>query len=192
MKSLLARRIATPVWVLVVGAVVLLAVGGAAGRGDQADQASDTTTTGAGAEIFANLTPTSRTTTTAPATTTTTAAPTLDQLKTAFALAFETNRIAIAESLEEDQSLQSVDRFEFDGGPGTVILAVTTGYQTEEIIRTKAWEVTDSMLSLWRGTEFSPGFRLLADRYTYSCSGDFMRRLADRRATRAEWQTSCA
>lgn len=122
----------------------------------------------------------------------TTTPETLEAKKVRLAAAFDQNRVAIAEAIEEEVGLQSVDRYEFDQGPGTMIMVVTTGYQTEEIVRDKAWEITDVMLDFWREfTDLSPGFQLTADQVSYSCPGDFMRRLADRRATRAEWQASC-
>lgn len=195
----ITRPVAVPMWALILAAVVLVGLAAAAGNSETPTETAASTTSTDVATTFPPLRATAlptTTTTTAPTTTTTAPPPTEAEKKAAWAAAFEQIRTATADTLQSKASLQSVDRIEFDQGSGTVVIAVTTGYRTDEIIRDKAWEITGGMLAFWqdpsdRLPDYSPAFRLVADQLTYSCSGDFMRQLADRRAGRNEWQSAC-
>lgn len=188
----LKRPVTLPMWAIILVSVVFLGALGAATEPEEAEDVAATGTT-ITEEVATTTTVRPSTTTAAP---TTTAPPSPEQQKAVMVAAFENVRPSLAEALESDlgpSTVSSVDRLEFDVAKNTIVLAVTSSFSTEEYVQDAMWEVTGAMLELWRGTEltYSPAFRLSLNRTTRVCPGDFMKVLADRRASRDDWSRTC-
>lgn len=143
-------------------------------------------------------TTTKRTTTTRRPTTTTTAAPVPVSIQREFFVdVFEDYRLELVSVLEGNGHLQSVDRVEFDPATDTIVLAVTSNYSTESINNDVAWEITTAFASFWGeegmagAVEFPVALHLGVSDLNFTCPGDFMTRLADRRAARSDWVAAC-
>lgn len=175
-----------------IGLLVLVARSPSSPDEDAAVETAPTTTT-------RRTTTTKRTTTTRrrPTTTTTAAPVPVSVQREAFANIFESYRLDVVSVLEGNGDLQSVDRVEFDPTTDTIVLAVTSEYSTESINNDVAWEITTAFASFWGeegmagSVEFPVALRLSVSDLTFTCPGDFMTRLADRRAARSDWIAAC-
>lgn len=137
---------------------------------------------------------------TLPTTTTTTTAPEpvpIEAQRNLFATAFEDLRGDLIALLEENPHVDSVDRVEFVPASDEIVLAVTSGYSTEEINADIAWEITRAAAALWEdegmvsSVDFPVSFSLSVSNMSVSCPNDFMVSLAGHRASRAEWENAC-
>jgi hypothetical protein len=148
------------------------------------------------------------TTATLEATTTTTAAPTttstmspeqmVDVAKLAFGVVFDAQRVELAEAVQGDINVGSVDLFAYDGNTGVVTLDITSGWASPDNQVDGAWDLTRQLAALysptdgaWYQAEWVPGFTLVNSGVTYRCSGEFMARLATFSASRADWDAEC-
>jgi hypothetical protein len=185
-------------WLVIAGAaVVVLAIGGALTGSDD-----DTDTVAASDDTRRTTTTVQRTTTTAEPTTTTTEIPPerLEVIeRMAFAEVFDDTRISAAESLQGEFAVQSVDRFVFDSGTGTVIIEITSVYSTVEYQDDQAWEIMRALADLWMppggafvvGDVFRPNLEVIVSGRSKSCSAEFMGQLATFAASRSDWETAC-
>lgn len=197
------RRWPTAVLIAVgVGALLLGLVGGTLIKGGSSSE--QTATTGTASVSSTSTTTSSSTTTTVQRTTTTTAAPTTtspptpEEVKAAFPGVFDSHRKALLDALGNDENIQSVDRFEYDEKTGAVVLAVTSRWASPDNQDQGAWEITRSAASLWepgKGVWYSavwaPSFQLVNSGRYRNCSGEFMVKLADARASQGDWTKSC-
>lgn len=116
--------------------------------------------------------------------------------------AVEANRVELAEAIESDTYIESVDSISYDRNTGTVSVSATTTYAGEyggEYRLEESWEVYRNMAVLWKADDgawrtplFSPALAFTNGDESYTCSGDFMNRLADRQADQPAWQSECS
>lgn len=139
------------------------------------------------------------TTTTSDTTVPGTLAP--ETVERVFAAAFEDMRTDLLPVIEAQSAIQSVDRLTFDP-PDDLTLAVTSDYRSDDIVRDVAWDTTRLLAPIW-GKEgiahvtqervgWAPRLVLSVNTLRITCPADFMLRLGDQRADRAEWETACA
>jgi len=191
-------------------AVALLAIAGCS------DSAAVTTTTTAATS--AAPTTVSTTTTTAPPTTTTTTSTTTTTAPTPTTEAEVTQdrydevivstfdritRTPLIELLESQVDVQSVDVVTMDPGPPVSLsIDITSFYSTEDYIADSAWELTRGLAAFWAPDSLFdvdgvaahlrlPDFDLTLSGITWVCDQEFMRLLADHRASRADWDANC-
>lgn len=108
-------------------------------------------------------------------------------------------RQGLINTLGEDQSVQSVDLVLLDPSTDTVVIDITSTWESFDRQHDAAWEITRALAALWEANEhpvfrqpgWSPSFRLINSGATYACSADFMARLADVLAARSDWQAEC-
>jgi hypothetical protein len=130
----------------------------------------------------------------------TTAKPTRAEQIQRQATAFEGRRASLADAIAKQfgpSTVSSVDRFTFDQETPAIVLDVTSAYRTKANIDDSAWEVTRGLLALWEPATLRaipdavPAFRLSVNSNSYRCSAEFMARLGDKLAARAEWDQTC-
>lgn len=170
---------------------------------------SDTTTSTTTSSTTTTTLPNPPTTLTPASTTseatTTTVELTPDLTAGLFFITIESSRDVILEVWADDINVESVDGFvvEYtnpnDPTSLTVILDVTSGWASEDNQHDGAWEISRAMAVLWHPEDgayynevWQPVFRLVNSGRTYECPGEFMVQLADARASRMEWETTCA
>lgn len=181
------------------GFFALMLLGSLAGDPDEEAEAAATTTT---TETTTEATTTTKATTTTTEATTTTRQLTAEEQRyiavLAMSVSFENSRDAIIGILEDDINVDSVDKFVFDVGEETVILAVTSGWASGDNQIDGAWELTRTIAELWHPDDghfvqdqFTPNFLLSNSGTAYECDADFMKRLADSRASRGDWEVLC-
>jgi hypothetical protein len=150
--------------------------------------------------VVATTTTISPTTTSAkPVTsTTTTAARTPETVAVEFPSKFESSRSRVLTILQADSNIKSVDKFLFDPATGTVVLAETSAWASPDNQVTGAWEITRAIAALWgkptglyTDSVWMPNFQLGNTGKTYNCPADLMAQLADSRASRSDWATTC-
>lgn len=210
----MAERGTWKTWQLAAASLTTLVLGagiGAAGARNGGSHASTaapapvTTTVPFTTLAPVTTTPPSTTTTLAPTTTRATTgilAPTVsprDRQLAAMASAFEGVRVRLAEAVRTENrvDVSSVDRLELDQAGPTIILAATSTFTTDRILRDGAWAVTKSMQTFWEAKNIAsipdviPSFSLTLSTVRYLCPGDFMVRLAQVRASRDDWESTC-
>lgn len=195
-------------WVHITAGVVvaLLVLGAIVGEDEDAEDAGvsvvEQTTTEPASEPEPEPTTTEAPTTTAAPTTTTTEAPpdpeTLRQESIEiFAAVIEANRIELAEALESDTFIESVDALTFDPETGVLSISATSGYATDEYRANEMWEVVRTLAHAWAedgafvDAHFSPGLAFSNGRESFACAPEFMERLARRVADRDAWEAEC-
>lgn len=181
--------------------LVLAACGDGAGAESTTTTQPTTTTSTTSTTTTTSLAPT---TTTAPTTATT--EPTPERVMLALLLTFEDFRDTYLDAISGVGTVQSVDRFEMsaadENDPLSVRLVVdiTSEYRTDEYIHDQGWELTRTLAILWKddnlfgswGDTWAPDFSLIISGRSYECPDEFMLSLADARASRAEWEETCA
>lgn len=181
-----------------IGSVLLLlGIGGAlAGGGEEGEKVASvppSTTSGASASTTAR-----------PATTkagpTTTATLSKEGQILAHQLVFDANRQKLADAIKSDfgpSTIQSVDKLTFDTSGPAVVLDATSSFRTTEFLDNAAWNVTRGLAVLWSPKSFGiypqsvPSLRMTLNSRNYGCPADFMVKLANTQASRADWDQSC-
>lgn len=193
--------------------MVALTLVTAACAGGEADEASTTTvapTSTSSTTTTSTSTTTTTTTTTLPPTTTmptttTTLELTPEALVAAMTVSFEESRGVFLDALNEEGTIQSVDRFEMfladENDPLSLLLVldITSEYRSGEFIVDQAWELTRILAVLWEEDNFfgtfadtwAPNMRLVVSGREYECPAAFMLDLADARAGRSDWEDNC-
>lgn len=130
----------------------------------------------------------------------TTVRATRQQQIEAFGQAFEGLRRGLADALTSDLGpsyVSSVDRVEFDPSAPAIVLAVSSGFSSPDLVQESAWRVTRAMRVAWDRQlvdlypDAVPALRLAVNRAQFACPADFMVRLADLRAAREDWDRTC-
>jgi hypothetical protein len=140
---------------------------------------------------------TTTTTTTEP--TTTTATVSADVAKAAVDSVFDNNRVQIAAIIQDNPNVDTVDSFELDLVVDRIRLDITSPFVTPENQADGAWELTRQLAEPLYSTDggffstpqYTPGFELINSGTTYTCSSDFMIRLASFAAGRTDFENEC-
>lgn len=117
-----------------------------------------------------------------------------------FALYFDDIRIELADAIAGDaREFESVDQINYDPNSNVVSVAATTSFNGVEYSDDGAWTAFRGLALFyddegWR--QYSPAIAMTVagsrdGTQTYACSGDFMMRLHDRQAARADWESAC-
>jgi len=160
--------------------------------------AATVATTAATTSTSTTTTTVAPTTTTIPPTTTTTVFTAEMQQARVVAL-FETQRLGLVKAIEDSYpiTVERVDRLELDPAIPAYVIDITSGYSTASYQDDLAWDLTGDLAVLWEAATlaatplFHPGLHLTIDGRGHSCTADFMAQLAERRATRADWDAAC-
>lgn len=171
----------------------------------QSDAAPDTTAAAGADDSTPDTSAPPRTTerpapTTTVVATTTTSAPTPEELAAlnnmTFVLVCEQSRDGFIDALTNDMNVQSVDQW-LCREDGVMEVSITSAWATPENQADGAWELMRAFAVIWDdddglfNTDFKPPLRFVNSDTVYECSGDFMDRLADTRASRADWEAEC-
>jgi hypothetical protein len=119
----------------------------------------------------------------------------VDSQRETIASAINAARTALAEEMGLTPGVRSVDKLDYVDD--SMVVAVTSNYNTSEVNEDLAWRITTDLGSLWgpdgsfSKVSFPIGLRLSVSNQTFSCPGDFMLALADVRADRTDWTTAC-
>lgn len=207
MKRTWAKYRGWPLWAqITIGILVLIILAGIASGGEDEEPvaAVDETTTTEEVEETPTTT-TEATTTTTEATTTTTEAPTTtlspeqerEVAVIAMGLVFEESRDLLAETLDSLTDVETVDRLAYENE--TVIVDITSTWASPDNQHDGAWNIMKGFAVLWDPDDgnwyqksFSPNLQLINSGRVYTCPGDFMVQMADLRAGRSEWETTCS
>jgi hypothetical protein len=118
-----------------------------------------------------------------------------------FADTFEEVRSDLILDLEAGMDVESVDRIEYLTEDETFVLSVTSEWAGDDSQREAAWGIARHLAQFWsddfwhnvaREPEWNPAFDLTVDSHGYSCAGEVMRDLADRRVDRSGWEQACS
>jgi len=133
-----------------------------------------------------------------PAAETEPSAPSPEVQRAAFASVFEENRVKLAQILEGDDNVESVDKLAYDPASEVVTLDVTSTWASPDNQVEGAWAIVRLMSTLydpdggaWYQDGFVPSFVLINSGSQYTQSGDFMLRLATFSASRDDWEKEC-
>jgi hypothetical protein len=125
-------------------------------------------------------------------------APSPEVQRTAFASVFEENRVKLAQILESDDNVESVDKLAYDPASEVVTLDVTSTWASPDNQVEGAWAIVRLMSTLydpdkgaWYQDGFVPSFVLVNSGSEYTQSADFMLRLATFSASRDDWESEC-
>lgn len=125
-------------------------------------------------------------------------APSPEVQRTAFASVFEEDRVKLAQILESDDNVESVDKLAYDPASEVVTLDVTSTWASPDNQVEGAWAIVRLMSTLydpdkgaWYQDGFVPSFVLVNSGSQYTQSGDFMLRLATFSASRDDWEKEC-
>lgn len=189
-------------WILVVAILTLagcsVSAGSDGGKTDATAAIKRTTTTTESTTTTTTTRPKPTTSTTEPPTTTTTYDLAADVAKDRAAATdlLNSNRTALADAIEADSNVSSVDSLTIEGD--TVRVSVTSGYSTLEYQVDEAWAVYRAMATLWNEDDgilvtpiYAPALAFTNNIQSYTCSADFMRRLASAQADRSAWEAEC-
>ncbi len=126
-----------------------------------------------------------------------------DVQKSVMPFVFESSRGDIVGLLAGLFIIESVDLYDYDPETGKVLLDMTPAFDFDDGVRDDAWEVMRIFAGgVYGGPQgndawvtedppFAPSLRVTISTATYDCSGDVMRRLADARLSRAQWEEAC-
>lgn len=172
------------------------------------DANADTTTTEVEATTTIAVPPASATlppTTTTLPPPTTTLAESLELDAVTMVLQIEGSRDNVIEIISGLSDVESLNKYEFavtDEGDFLSLrmtLDVTSAWRADDNQHEGAWAITRVMSIMWEEGEgvlhsefFLPAFQLTNSGRSYECSGEFMARLADTRASQADWEAECA
>lgn len=125
-------------------------------------------------------------------------APSREVQIAAFETVFEENRVKLAQILEDDDNVESVDKLAYDSASQTVLLDVTSPWASSDNQVDGAWAIVRLMSTLyesdqgsWYQDGFVPSFVLTNSGSKYTQSDDFMLRLAAFSASREDWEKEC-
>lgn len=199
-------------WQLVTASLVALligaAIGGAGGGGDtdtnlaaQVDQKITTTTTKRTTTTEATSSTTAKeptTTTAAPTTTAPTTTTVPPMTKDSFKTVFDGQRGEVLTILEKEDNIETVDKFVYDQGAGTVVLDVTSTWSSPDNQANGAWAIARGMAVLWEPGDgvwtspgFTPNFTLVNSGRRYACPASLMLKLGGSEAARSEFESTC-
>ena len=190
-----------PLWVGLVGLVIGVVLGAASSStSDEGDASASSPTTIEKSTTTSSTTTSSTTTTTIAPTTTTTL--TAEQIRGGsreeFIQAFEQSRVDVASALEDQRDIETVDKFVFDASTEAIILDVTSTWASADNQEDGAWTVTRSFAQFWEPedggywhADYLPALTFVNSGTLYSCSGEFMVRLASLSAGRDDWKREC-
>lgn len=147
-----------------------------------------------------------RPTTSEQSTTTRPAPPSSDDDRLDFIAFWQTSeRGRILEVLESDPGIDTLFLLDFDVSADLVVIAYRSSIpETDhQAHQDDAWALTRGFSGLWqrpivagsnpyRTDRWSPGFRIAQGLAVYTCSPDFMKRLADGEVHMGEWLAECA
>ena len=126
-------------------------------------------------------------------------APTAEQYREAFITVWDDGfRGDLVEALGSSNDIESVDFLDFDAETDTVVIDVTSRWASPGNQVDGAWGITRTLAILWKDGSvlgdptWSAGLRLVNSGTAYTCTSDFMQRLADARAARSDWEAECA
>lgn len=195
-----------PLWALILAAILGLALGAAAGGSDR----DETATVSDDAEVTATereTTTTERETTTTERETTTTAAPTTTALtpeerrevaKQAFGGGFDATRGTLADLLNEDRNVETLDQLTYDAAADLVTVAVTSTWASPDNQHDGAWEISRMLATLyerdegpWWSPDYVPNLTLVNSGTRYNCGAELMVRLGSLEASRDHWEAEC-
>jgi hypothetical protein len=120
-----------------------------------------------------------------------------------FAAQFKKGRLKLANAIEKDFPLiNSVDVIRYDVSSESIVLDMTSEFETQEYIEDDAWELTRVLATVYwdnsywpkdfvREPKWSPNLAMSMSGYSWECAGGFLRRLASRQASRADWESQC-
>lgn len=120
--------------------------------------------------------------------------------KRIFADTFDGLRNDLIDDLETGRDVDTVDRIEYLNEDETFVLSVTSGWASDDRQRDAAWGIARHLAQFWsddfwhnitREPEWNPVFDLTVDSHNYSCAGEAMSDLADRRLDRNGWEQTC-
>jgi hypothetical protein len=126
-----------------------------------------------------------------------------DVQKSVMPFVFESSRTNIVGLLVGLIIIESVDLYDYDPETGKVLLDMTPAFDFDSGVRDDAWEVMRIFAGgvyggpqgsdAWVTEEppFAPSLRVTISTATYDCPGEIMRRLADARLSRAQWEEAC-
>ena len=110
---------------------------------------------------------------------------------------FEPARSGLLDALGKDSNVKSVDKFIYDPASGSVVLDITSTWASLPNQETGAWEITRSLALLWKtgnpwnAPGFAPAFAFTNSGTAHRCAGDFMVKLGNTEASRADWAAAC-
>lgn len=185
---------------MVLGALFLASIAASAlGDSDTESDAAPTTPAAETTTTESETTTTAQATTTTLAETTTSLTLTPDVLQSVFSRALEETRRDFVSAAEDLFVVESVDLFEYDVETDFLTLDVTPAFDFEPGVRDDAWELTRAFAIIWEVVVpadavdiwSGPNWRVVVSTATYECSADAMRRLADARLSRDQWESEC-
>lgn len=138
------------------------------------------------------------TTEAAPSTTTATLFTEEDVRTILFPVIFASYRTSIEDALNQNPDVKSVDRLDYEPGPGTVFMTLTLENSDPDITRDANWQLTQRMSQLWTTDDWvnpdngwSPSFSLTIADTEYKCSGKQMQKIQDGSWDQDKWEEKC-
>lgn len=204
MKQLLRRQVAMPVWSLALIVLAFVGIIGATAEpgeenGTEVATARDREPTDTTATTTLRTTTTAAPTTTTVATTTTTAPTTTTEpavTQQSFQAIFDAHRPDFLAILQDDNNIETVDKFIYESGSGMIVLDVTSAWASPDNQVEGAWTIMRGMAALWQPggpfpDSFTPGLRLVNSGTRHECDSTFMLQLARTEAGRQDWAAAC-